>query len=108
MMLTDPFRMMTPPPFAMAPHVMVVPVAVIAHFTPIRVMSVPFGMMHADPFRMILVPPPLVAPLMMRVPITVVTVRPTIVTVRRSAIVIMRICHRGRGSEECRQCGGGE
>ena len=71
MMLADPFRMMTPPPFAMAPHVMVVPVAVISHFTPIRVTSVPFRMMHADPFRMILVPPAVVVPNMTIVPITI-------------------------------------
>ena len=50
MMVTDPFRMMVPPPFAVAPHVRVVPVAVIA---PIGMMPHPLGMMLHYPFGMI-------------------------------------------------------
>src|SRR5260370_15446901 len=60
MMLVDPFRVMVEPPVAVAPIMMVVPVAI---FQPPLVMGFgPFGMMLPEPSRMVIVPPVGVVP----------------------------------------------
>jgi hypothetical protein len=60
MMLVDPFRVMVEPPVAVAPIMMVVPVAI---FEPPLVMVFgPFGMMLPEPSRMVIVPPVGVVP----------------------------------------------
>src|SRR5579863_3091742 len=90
MMLTYPFRMVFVPPAAIAPYMMVVPVAVVG--APSGMTLGPFGMMPPDPLGVIFVPPPLVVPHMTIVPIT---------------IVIRMRDHRRNREEGC-NCGDGE
>jgi len=69
-MFVDPFRMVVVPPTAVAPYVMLVPVAVAG--APPGVHLDPFGMMMPNPCRVVFVPPGRVVPYVMVVPITVV------------------------------------
>jgi hypothetical protein len=71
MMLVDPFRMVVVPPSAVAPYVMLVPVAVDG--APIGVYLDPFGMMVPDPSGVVCVPPTRVVPYVMLVLITVIS-----------------------------------
>ena len=70
MMFVDPFRMVVVPPSAVAPYVMLVPVAVDG--APIGVRLDPFRMMMPDPSGVVCVPPTRVVPYVMIVPVTVV------------------------------------
>jgi hypothetical protein len=91
MMFANPFRMILVPPSAVAPHMMVVPIAVV--LTPIRVRPGPFRMMMVDPARMVVMPPVRIAPFMMLVPVT---------------ITVVRMCNHWRSREQRSQGCGGE
>src|SRR5580692_8129753 len=91
MMFANPFRMILVPPSPVAPHMMVVPIAVV--LAPLRIFPGPFRMMVVDPARMVVMPPVRIAPFMTLVPV---------------AIAIVRMCNHRRSREQCSQGRGGE
>jgi hypothetical protein len=60
MMFVDPFRMMVVPPTAVAPHVMVIPIAI--GDAPLRIYPHPLAMMVPHPTGVVLMPPIRVVP----------------------------------------------
>ena len=90
MMFADPFRMVVEPPIAVAPDMVVIPVAVA--YAPLGVDPDPFGMMMPYPAGVVFMPPGRVVPYVMVVPVT----------------IVVRMCNDRRSRKQGCQGSGGE